>query len=716
MTVPQPILSVAEDNRRTLERALADSHAAVSSSRRQPASDTADRLERHAVVLRALGVDVDSATAPIEILLRQRGIRSRPVRLEPGWQGKTQTAMVGWRLDGEPVALIPRGGNRGYTVSDGGPSRPLRATSPLAPPLREDALALYPKLTGNGAAGPRLLRLALLGSARDVVQFLVAGVLFGLLALAVPVSVGTVVPQLLAGGSTQLWWVAVLLGGVTLLAGAALLVRNATALRLQGRIQAVLEPAVWDRMLGQDVSFFRRYSTGDLVQRGNAIAQVRRVLSEVVVGAALNAFFSLTSIVVVLIVAPALGLLLAGAAIVFAVTLVLLARRQSRHEAVVYDTFGEVFGLLYAVLLGIDKIQAAGREVQVFARWARVFRRQKLADSAALREQAGTTALAAGLQPLLIAVLLSGVVLCGLRPSVPGVMIAGLAIGQVAMAVGQLAQLAASAYGVAPMLQRLQPILAEPVVRGGNRAPGRLDGAVALDAVSFSYPASTEPTLDSVTLTAAPGEFVAIVGPSGAGKSTILRLLLGFEAATTGTVRYSSTAIEELDLRLLRAQLGTVLQHGTMLRGSVFDNIAGPASQTSVEDVWHAAELAGVAGDLRALPMGLDTRVNETAQGLSGGQVQRLLLARALVRRPAVLLLDEATSALDNRTQHEISERIAALKCTRIVIAHRLSTVRHADRIYVVDGGRVENVGSHDELQRSSPLYANLVRRQEVPA
>ena len=213
---------------------------------------------------------------------------------------------------------------------------------------------------------------------------------------------------------------------------------------------------------------------------------------------------------------------------------------------------------------------------------------------------------------------------------------------------------------------------------------------------------------------AEPGELVAVVGRSGAGKSTLIRLLLGFERPAAGDVRYDGQALVGLDVRAVRRQIGTVLQNARLMRGTLLDNILGPATDLTEEDVWCAADLAGLADDLRRLPMGLATRVGETGEGFSGGQLQRLMIARALVRQPAVLLLDEATSALDNTTQRVVSDRIARLACTRVVIAHRLSTIRRADRIYLMDEGQVVAHGRYRELADESPLFARLVGGQEL--
>ncbi|MFE4606622.1 ATP-binding cassette domain-containing protein, partial [Kitasatospora indigofera] len=319
-------------------------------------------------------------------------------------------------------------------------------------------------------------------------------------------------------------------------------------------------------------------------------------------------------------------------------------------------------------------------------------------------------------QPLRLAGGLAGATAAGSTPS-GHLMAAGVAAGQVAMALGQVTHAAASAYGIAPVLDRIRPILAEVRPVDGPQQltdPGELRGAVALDQVTFRYPGTAAPALDGVSLHAGPGELVAVVGPSGAGKSTLVRLLLGFERPESGAVRYDGRDLAGLDARLVRRQLGAVLQHGRMLRGSLLENLAGTDTDVTEDQVWEAAELAGIAGELRRLPLGLGTRVGEDAQGFSGGQVQRLLLARALVRRPAVLLLDEATSALDNATQLRVAEAVAGLDRTRVVIAHRLSTIRTADRIHVLSGGRLTASGTYDELLGHDPLFTRLARLQEM--
>lgn len=709
---------IAADNERALHAAVADVRAGVAAPEPAVAADPAGAaLQVFAACARQLGLPVTvprglaAAADPIQALLESHRVRCRPVRLSGRWQRRVTGVLIGTKADGAPVALLAVG--HGYRVYD--PATGETTGLAAGPAIRREALLLYRSLPDNRTGIRALAALALSGCRRDLLVFGVSGVAFGLLSLAVPLAIGTVVPLLAFGGPSQVWWLAGLLAGAIGTASLTLLARNAAVIRLQGRLQDTLEPAIWDRLLRHEAAFFRQFSTGELVQRGNAIAEIRQVMSGVLVNAVLGAAFSITSMILVLLISWQLGLILLAGVAVLLIVLLGLARRQVRYETTIFEAYGEVYGLLYAVLLGIDKIQTAGREIQAFARWAGLIRRARVADAATMRIQAASTALTGALQPLLIAMTLGGSVVFHLSVSIYQLTAAGIAVSQLMLAVGQVSQVWSRACAVPPILWRLAPIMAEPrEVSAGARDPGRLSGAIELDRVTFQYPGSAIATLHEVSMRAEPGELVAVVGRSGAGKSTLIRLLLGFERPAAGDVRYDGQALVGLDVRAVRRQIGTVLQNARLMRGTLLDNILGPATDLTEEDVWCAADLAGLADDLRRLPMGLATRVGETGEGFSGGQLQRLMIARALVRQPAVLLLDEATSALDNTTQRVVSDRIARLACTRVVIAHRLSTIRRADRIYLMDEGQVVAHGRYRELADESPLFARLVGGQEL--
>jgi ABC-type bacteriocin/lantibiotic exporter with double-glycine peptidase domain len=250
-----------------------------------------------------------------------------------------------------------------------------------------------------------------------------------------------------------------------------------------------------------------------------------------------------------------------------------------------------------------------------------------------------------------------------------------------------------------------------PEVDESKAEPGDLSGEIELSHISFRYQEDGPLILDDLSVRAGPGEFIALVGPSGSGKSTCLRLILGFERPTAGSIYFDGQDLAGLAVQSVRRQIGVVLQTGRPMAGSLFSNIIG-SSNLGIDDAWEAARMAGLEEDIKAMPMGMHTVVSEGAETFSGGQKQRILIARAIVHRPRIVLFDEATSALDNRTQEIVSRSLERLKATRIVIAHRLSTIQNADRIYVVEAGRVVEQGSYQELLRGNGPFARLAERQ----
>jgi ABC-type bacteriocin/lantibiotic exporter with double-glycine peptidase domain len=280
---------------------------------------------------------------------------------------------------------------------------------------------------------------------------------------------------------------------------------------------------------------------------------------------------------------------------------------------------------------------------------------------------------------------------------------------------GQLTGALLSAVSAVPMVEQLRPVLdTAPEVPDGSTQPGELSGAIEAVAVSYRYPGEGPLVLDEVSLRVAPGEFVAVVGPSGCGKSTLLRMLIGFDAPVSGSVRYDGQDLAALDLAAVRRQCGVVLQHAQPFSGSILDCIRG-AGTYSLEEAWQAAAMAGLAEDIKAMPMGMHTVLPDGGAAVSGGQRQRLMIAQALIRRPRILFLDEATSALDNATQRTVIDSTRALRATRIVVAHRLSTVLDADRVVVMAAGRIVQQGTPADLlaDTTGPFHA-LVRRQTL--
>jgi ATP-binding cassette subfamily C protein len=492
-------------------------------------------------------------------------------------------------------------------------------------------------------------------------------------------------------------------------------------LRMGTRSESESQTALWDRLLCLRPAFFRRFSSGDLQARVDSIGDIGRALGS----ATLTLLFSGSVVLLNLAllcaydaglaaVAVGIGALVASSTL-GAGALIRASRRR------LLDLEGRFYGLVVQLVRGVAKLRVAGAGDRAFAHWlTRLTRVQENVQEVSRRGQwlvifnQTVPVLSSMILFLLAHERIQAARAGGLDGMSLGTFLGfASAFGVFLAGVGDLSDTAVGLLDVSVATQRVQPILVEvPESAGNKREPGTLTGALAMEKVSFSYGGSGPRVLDDVSLAVEPGQFAAVVGPSGSGKSTLLRLLLGFELPDSGVVRYDGHDLSELDATAVRRQLGVVLQGGRLDAVSIFENISGGAP-ISLDEAWSAAEDAGIADEIREMPMGMHTLLSSGGGNLSGGQRQRLLIARALVRTPRVLLLDEATSALDNRTQAVIARSLERLRATRLVVAHRLSTIRGADRIFVIEGGRVAQRGTFDELAaQPDGLFARLIRRQ----
>ena len=377
-----------------------------------------------------------------------------------------------------------------------------------------------------------------------------------------------------------------------------------------------------------------------------------------------------------------------------------------------YDQEGLVSGLLIELLGGIAKLRVAAAELRAFARWSDAFAKQRVASAGVLRMKALQTITTSAL-PFIGTIGIFYIAGGGADPlDVASFAAFSSAFGQFTSAILSMANALNTSIDILPLWARVRPVFEAPLEVERSRVdPGELLGSIAVRDLSFRYSEDGPWVVENVNFELKPGESLAIVGPSGSGKSTVLRLLLGLETPTRGGVFYDGKDLEELDLRLVRQQIGTVLEGSSLLPGSLYENIAGSAPLTP-EQVMEAVRLAGLEADVAAMPMGLNSVVTEGASQISGGQRQRVMIARALVKRPRLLFFDEATSALDNRTQAIVAESVAKMNASRIVIAHRLSTIRDVDRIIVLEDGRIAETGTYDELMAKGGAFQRLAQRQ----
>jgi NHLM bacteriocin system ABC transporter ATP-binding protein len=482
--------------------------------------------------------------------------------------------------------------------------------------------------------------------------------------------------------------------------------------RLGSYIDRRLQPAVWDRVMRLRTSFFRGYSVGDLTLRILGIDTIRRIVAGTTLNALIGGIFSVANLGIMLIYDASLAAFAVGYTVVAAAFLFFLGRRKMQLDRLVLERKGIVTGLLMEILGGIAKLRVAAAEFRAFSRWSSAFAEQRAIDGRS--GLVGSWQITASTSLPIVGALCVFAIAAGGDHLIEVAAFAAFnsAFAQFTGAILNLTNALNLAISAVPLFARVRPVFEAPLEVDDRRIdPGPLGGHVAVRNLSFRYSKDGPWTLEGIDFEARPGESVAIVGVSGSGKSTLLRLLLGFETPERGGVYYDGKDLETLDLRLVRRQIGTVLETAGLVPGTIFENIAGSAPMTH-DQVMEAARLAGLDADIARMPLGLDTMVSEGGSQLSGGQRQRVMIARALVSRPRLIFFDQATSALDNRTQAIVGESLAAMNATRIIIAHRLSTIRGADRIVVVENGRVAETGTYDELVGREGAFRRLVQRQ----
>jgi ATP-binding cassette subfamily C protein len=670
---------------------------------RQPAAEPAPGERRHRLR------DIADAS----------GVRMRVVALQGRWWEMDNGPLLAYSEDGRPLALLPlRGG--GYRMRDPAQGSEQVLTPGLAGTLGNFACMFYRGLPAKMLGMLDVVRFALGPLRTELAAILLVGTFSALLGMAIPIVSGhlfdNVFPAAATGQMVQAVAMLFIASVVTLLFEAS---RATLMLRVEGRASSDLQAAVWDRVLKLPTPFFRDYSAGDLAMRINGINEIRQALAGSVISSILSGLFSLFNIVVLFyysarlaLVALLLVAIMFGVNAVFAVFNLRLTREASTLN-------GALAGRVLEYLSGISKLRVTGAEVRAFANWAHGFAQQKR-----LTLRAGSLANVSNVFGVVFPVLANAAIFAciGWNLAAPqagrmstGEFIAFSAVFAMFLnAMLTLVKTATALTNLVPVYERTKPVLqALPEVDESKRDPGRLTGAVELSRVSFAYGPDLPRVLHDVSLSIKPGEFVALVGGSGSGKSTLFRLLLGFEQASQGDIYYDGQNLKDVDAGAVRRQLGVVLQSGRLMSGSIFSNIVGSAPLRH-EDAWAAARACGLDKDIEAMPMGMHTVVSDGGGGLSGGQRQRLLIARALARQPAILYFDEATSALDNQTQAVVSRSLQELRVTRVVIAHRLSTIVNADRIYVLEQGRIVQAGTYEELMQQDGLFADMAKRQII--
>ncbi|NEB95241.1 NHLP bacteriocin export ABC transporter permease/ATPase subunit [Streptomyces bauhiniae] len=661
----------------------------------------------------ARGIGESERLDPVERVALASRVRVRAVRLEGHWWRENVGPLVGHRaLSGAPVALLWRRG--GYVAVQPATGRETPVEKANAEEFEPRAVMFYRPLPEKRLGPLGLLRFSLGGTRNDLLNLLLAGLVTVGIGALVPIATGKVlgeyVPQARENLIAQVC-LAVMLSGVV--SAAFTLLENLTILRLEGRIEGSLQPAVWDRLLRLPTRFFSGRSTGELASAAMGISSIRRLLAGV--GPVVAQSVTIGAMNVGLLLYYSVPMAMAAIAMLLVIGAVFtgLGLWQVRWQRRLVTLGNKLNNQAFQTLRGLPKLRVASAENYAYAAWADEFARSRELQQRVGRIKNLSSVLGAVYLPvctLVMFMLLAGPAKGAM--SAASFLTFSTAVTMVLTSVTQLTGAFVSAVAALPFFEELRPVLdATPEVRAGSTRPGPLTGALEARRLSFRYSDDGPLVLDDVSFAVRPGEFVAVVGPSGCGKSTLLRLLIGFDKPVSGSVLYDGQDLGALDQSAVRRQCGVVLQHAQPFNGSIMDVVCGTEPYTP-EEVMAAIELAGLAEDVQRMPMGLHTIVAGSG-AVSGGQRQRLMIAQALIRRPRILFFDEATSALDNDTQRTVIESTRKLNATRVVIAHRLSTVMDADRVVVMEDGKVIQQGSPAELLADTGgRLHELVRRQ----
>ena len=651
----------------------------------------------------------------LEYRFRPFGILRRMGTLEKGWYKNAVGPMLGTlKEDGRAVALIP-GKMGGYSYTDPKSGAKVKLNAKTEKLIDDEVVCFYQPLPLRKLKNKDLFRFLMEQfSTSDVVLFLGLAVFTTALGFLTPFFSKWLFGTVLESGSmTVLLALASFMFCFTVGQIPIFIYQGLITARINTKLNTAMQAALMGRVLSLPPRFFRNYASGDLTQRMFYVQALCASLMDSIGVMGILSIFSLAYIGQITVFAPELlvpSVLITAATIAVSLIATLWQMKVAKEQM---SLASETSGMTYSMISGVQKIKLAGAERRMFSRWARQY-----AKEAAITYNPPTFLKIS--ETVVLAISLIGDIILYAAAYKSGIGVSDYyafnsTYGLVSGAFMGLSGIVTAIAQVKPTLDMIKPIMDEvPEVSEGKEVITQLRGAIELSHISFCYGDEMPNVIDDLSLRIKPGEYVAIVGSTGCGKSTLLRLLLGFETPQKGAIYYDKKDITKLDLKSLRRKIGTVTQDGKLFLGSIFSNITIASPGLSQDDAWEAAEIASIADDIRAMPMGMHTVISEGQGGISGGQRQRLMIARAIAGKPKILMFDEATSALDNVTQKKVSESIDSLKCTRIVIAHRLSTIRHCDRIIVLDKGRIIEDGTYEELIGQNGFFAKLVARQRL--
>lgn len=651
----------------------------------------------------------------LEYSLRQYGLMCRNIELPEHWYADAYGPILAFtKKDNIPVALIP-GVVSGYFFKDPDTGARIKINSRSASLFKLEAYCFYrPLPLKKLKIADLLLYMRSCISSKDISGIVIATIIATMVGALMPRLSKVLTGPVISGGRTDaLIAIGISIVSITFSMQMFGSIKGLLNSRLTTKTSMSVQSAMMMRLMSLPAEFFRRYSPGELRSRSLSVNQLCSMLMNLIMDTGLTSVVSLLYVTQIFSFAPSLAVSSVIIIIVTVLFSIVSTFVQMGIDRKMMDLGAKESGMSYSLITGVQKIKLAGAEKRMFAKWMDLYAKEaELAYNPPMFLKVnGVISMAVSLISTIVLYYLA--IANGIDQSSYFAFTA--AYGYLMGAFMSLSGMAISFAQIKPILEMAEPFLnTEPETTEGKEIVTRISGGVEFDHVSFRYTEDGPVILDDLSFKIKPGEYVAIVGKTGCGKSTIVRLLLGFEKPEKGAVFYDGRDINSLNKASLRRKIGTVMQDAGLFQGDIYSNIVITDPELTLDDAWDAAQKAGIADDIRQMPMQMNTLISEGHGGISGGQRQRIMIARAIAPKPKLLIFDEATSALDNKTQKMVSESLDSMGCTRIVIAHRLSTIKHCDRIIVIDGGHIIEDGNYDELIGKNGYFAELVERQRL--
>lgn len=646
-------------------------------------------------------------------LCTNNGLQTRVIDLTGAWWKKDIGPVLGFYETVEhPAAIIPCSMNRYLLVV---PSKKMKCimTAEMAQQLLPHGMMFYKLFPEKKLKLYDLAKFSFINLYADSLRIFSMQFFIVLLGFITPIVMGILFEEIIPNAAKNLFWQFIIIltinTFVMTLFSAVLMI---STVRVRLKITASVEAAIWDRLVRLPMQFFRRFTAGDLANRAAGMDRIQQIMTNSVLTSISSGFLSLTALALMFYYSVALAIGTVVLLLILALVAMVFNIRQLFYLRASLFQNGRLTGFVLQAINSISKIKMTNSAAKVFQRWAEIFSEKNHLYYKSGKLVMGVTIFNSIFATMTTITLFSLVYFFGNDLSFGNFIAFNALFAQLFVAVLALVSTFSSVMEIFPLYERIKPILdALPEPRQSGINLMELDGKIDLVNISFRYSLETPVVFKGLSLSVKPGELVAFVGSSGQGKSSLFRLLLGIEEPQSGKIYYSDMDLSNLNINCIRKLTGVVLQDSVLFSGSILENIVGHSKNYDIEEVKYLIEKMCFKEELMRMPMGLETILTEQGRTLSNGQRQRLLLARALFKKPKLLLLDEATSSLDNLTQEKIYQYLTTLNTTCLYISHRPSSLRFASKIFLIDNGVVVQSGSFEELIRDSAIFKELVSR-----